>query len=43
MLRSKWLAVALIVLFFWAYEVFSLWDHPLWTAYLILVTSAPPL
>jgi len=36
MLRSKWLAVALIVLFFWAYEVFSLWDHPLWTAYLIL-------
>jgi cytochrome c oxidase assembly factor CtaG len=25
-LRSKWLAVALLVLFLWAYEAFSLWD-----------------
>ena len=36
MLRSKWLAVALLVLFFWGYEVFSLWDKPIWTAWLII-------
>ena len=35
-LRSKWLAVALLVLFFWAYEAFNLWDRPIWTAWLIL-------
>jgi cytochrome c oxidase assembly factor CtaG len=35
-LRSKWLAVALLVLFFWSYEVFNLWDKPIWTAWLIL-------
>ena len=35
-LRSKWLAVALLVLFFWAYEAFGLWDKPAWTAWLIL-------
>ena len=35
-LRSKWLAVALLVMFFWAYEAFSLWDKPIWTAWLIL-------
>lgn len=35
-LRSKWFAVALLVLFFWAYEVFSLWDKPIWTAWLII-------
>src|SRR6185503_5208471 len=35
-LRSKWFAVALLVLFFWAYEVFSLWDNPIWTAWLII-------
>ncbi len=33
-LRSKWLAVALLVLFFWAYEVFSLWQSPWWTAWI---------
>ena len=33
-LRSKWLAVALLVLFLWAYEAFSLWDSPWWTAWL---------
>ena len=27
-LRSKWLAVALLVLFLWAYEAFALWDSP---------------
>jgi len=33
-LRSKWLAVVLLVLFLWAYEVFSLWDSPRWTAWI---------
>jgi len=33
-LRSKWLAVALLVLFLWAYEAFSLWDSPWWTAWI---------
>ena len=35
-LRSKWFAVGLFLLFFWAYEVFSLWDKPIWTAWLII-------
>ena len=35
-LRSKWFALALLVLFFWAYEIFGLWDKPIWTAWLIL-------
>jgi cytochrome c oxidase assembly factor CtaG/ferredoxin len=35
-LRSKWFAIALLVLFFWGYEVFGLWDKPVWTAWLII-------
>jgi len=35
-LRSKWIAIALLLLFFWAYETFSLWDSPRSTAVLIL-------
>jgi cytochrome c oxidase assembly factor CtaG len=35
-LRSKWLAVVLLVLFLWAYEAFSLWDSPWWTAWIAL-------
>jgi cytochrome c oxidase assembly factor CtaG len=35
-LRSKWLAVVLLVLFLWAYEAFALWDSPWWTAWLAL-------
>jgi cytochrome c oxidase assembly factor CtaG len=35
-LRSKWLAVLLLVLFLWAYEAFALWDSPWWTACLAL-------
>jgi cytochrome c oxidase assembly factor CtaG len=35
-LRSKWLAVVLVVIYLWIYEVFSLWDRPLWTAGIIL-------
>jgi polyferredoxin len=39
-LRSKWLAVALLALFLWAYEAFSLWDSPWWTAWLALAYFA---
>jgi len=35
-LRSKWIAIALLLLFFWAYEAFSLWDSPRSTAILII-------
>src|SRR5262249_10251962 len=35
-LRSKWLAVALIVVFLWAYEALALWDRPVWTAWIAL-------
>jgi len=35
-LRSKWFGIALLLVFFWAYEVFSLWDRPIWTAWLII-------
>ncbi len=35
-LRSKWLAVVLLALFFWAYEAFSLWNSPLWTAWIVV-------
>ncbi len=33
-LRNKWAAVVLLGLFFWAYEAFSLWDSPWWTAWI---------
>ncbi|MBL8797237.1 MAG: FesM [Planctomycetia bacterium] len=35
-LRSKWLAVLLLLAFFWAYEVCALWSSPWWTAWLVL-------
>ena len=35
-LRSKWLAVGLLGLFLWAYEAFSLWDSPWWTAWIAI-------
>ncbi|MGH7134757.1 MAG: cytochrome c oxidase assembly protein, partial [Pirellulales bacterium] len=35
-LRSKWLAVALVVIFLWAYEAFALWDSPWWTAWITI-------
>lgn len=35
-LRSKWLAIALLVIFFAAYEIFALWDSPWWTAWIAL-------
>lgn len=39
-LQTKWLAVGLLALFFWAYEVFDLWDRPRWTAWLVLAYFA---
>ncbi|MBX6378516.1 MAG: FesM [Clostridia bacterium] len=36
-LQNKWLAAALLVVFFWAYEQFDLWASPLLTAW---VTAA---
>lgn len=35
-LRSKWLPVALLIFYFWAYEAFSLWNSPSVTAWIIL-------
>jgi cytochrome c oxidase assembly factor CtaG/ferredoxin len=35
-LRTKWIAVLLLVVFFWAYEALALWDRPVWTACLAL-------
>ncbi len=35
-LGSKWLSIVLIVLFFWAYEAFSLWDSPWLTAWIAI-------
>jgi cytochrome c oxidase assembly factor CtaG/polyferredoxin len=35
-LRSKWLAIALLVVFLCAYEAFDLWDSPWWTAWLVV-------
>jgi len=33
--QSKWIAVSLLFLFFWAYEVLDIWNSPWWTAWLI--------
>src|SRR5262249_19862390 len=35
-LRNKWLAVGLLGFFLWAYEAFSLWDSPWWTAWIAI-------
>lgn len=35
-LRSKWLALGLLLLYLWAYEAFSLWSSPWWTAWIIV-------
>jgi cytochrome c oxidase assembly factor CtaG/polyferredoxin len=39
-LHNKWLSVALLVVFLWAYEAFSLWDSPWWTAWIIMAYFA---
>src|SRR5262249_21260605 len=35
-LRSKWIAVVLLVTYLWAYEAFALWDSPAATAWIIV-------
>ncbi|HEY5895006.1 MAG TPA: cytochrome c oxidase assembly protein [Chthoniobacterales bacterium] len=40
MLRNKWSAIALLAAFLWAYEVFDLWNRPVWTAILIVAYFA---
>ncbi|HEY1601664.1 MAG TPA: cytochrome c oxidase assembly protein [Pirellulales bacterium] len=35
-LRSKWLAVGLLLVFFWAYEALDLWSSPWWTAWIVV-------
>jgi ferredoxin len=35
-LQTKWLAVGLMVVFFWAYEAFNLWDNPHLTAWILV-------
>src|SRR5262245_49730446 len=35
-LRSKWLAAGLLGGYLWAYEAFSLWDSPWWTAWIVI-------
>ncbi len=35
-LRSKWLSAGLLILFFWSYEAFALWDHPARTAWIVI-------
>ncbi len=39
-LRNKWSAVSVLIVFLWAYEVFDLWDRPSLTAVLILAYFA---
>jgi hypothetical protein len=34
-LRSKWIAAGLLAIYLWAYEAFSLWDSPWWTAWIV--------
>jgi polyferredoxin len=43
MLRSKWLAVALLALFLWSYEAFALWNSPWLTAWIALAYFATAL
>jgi len=40
LLRNKWLAVGLLVFFFWAYEALALWDSPWWTAWIVVTYFA---
>jgi cytochrome c oxidase assembly factor CtaG len=35
-LRSKWLAVALLLTYLWAYEALHLWERPWWTAWIVI-------
>lgn len=42
-LKNKWSAAVLMLLFFWAYEQFALWDSPRATALLLLAYIAAAL
>jgi cytochrome c oxidase assembly factor CtaG len=35
-LRSKWIAITLLFIFFWGYEAFGLWDSPRWTSWMVV-------
>ncbi|MCP4760003.1 MAG: hypothetical protein GY876_11165 [Planctomycetes bacterium] len=35
-LQSKWIAAALLLIYLWAYEAFSLWDSTWWTAWVVI-------
>lgn len=35
-LRSKWIAIGLLAAYLWAYEAFSLWNSPWWTAWIVI-------
>jgi len=35
-LRSKWIAVTLLVTYLWAYEAFHIWDSPRFTAWIVV-------
>lgn len=39
-LRGKWPAFALLLLFFWSYEFLRVWDSPLFTAWIVLAYFA---
>lgn len=39
-MRNKWVAVGLVVLFFFSYELFALWSTPWWTAWVALAYFA---
>ncbi|MGC8549432.1 MAG: cytochrome c oxidase assembly protein [Acidobacteriaceae bacterium] len=39
-LKNKWPAILLLLLFFWAYEHFSLWNSPRYTAWVLLAYIA---
>jgi cytochrome c oxidase assembly factor CtaG/ferredoxin len=42
-LRSKWLAIGLMVLFLWSYEAFALWNSPWLTAWIAIAYFAGAL
>jgi cytochrome c oxidase assembly factor CtaG/ferredoxin len=39
-LRTKWIAISLMILFFWSYEAFAIWDHPGRTGWLLIAYFA---
>ncbi len=35
-LKGKWVAVVVLIAFFWAYEALDLWASPFWTAWVVI-------